>query len=216
MKETNNKYFISISTHNTVKRIKHCLVGMTDGTHGTHQRTKEGKLLLSAKNVFEDGLHISENESRISERDYLSITKNGYPHKEDILLCCVGTIGRCMIYNEEKPIAFQRSVIFMTCNKKILLPKMLFYCLQTKQVYDQERLAVNKSAQEGLYQKSVSEIYITFPNSINDQMKLINYLDKKCYEINSIIDSKRNEQNILQKYKKSIINEYVTGKKEVL
>jgi type I restriction enzyme, S subunit len=215
MKDSRNKLIGMISKINCCKRIKHCINGMADGTHGTFKRTSEGRYLLSAKNVFENGLHISDNESLISEADYRLIVKNTYPQKGDILLCCVGTIGRCAIYKEEEPIAFQRSVIFLRCNKKIIMPKMLFYCMQTSQVYAQERLLINKSAQEGLYQSSVSELYITFPKEKENQQKIVDYLDSKCLEIDSIIESKQQQLETLEQYKKSLIYEYVTGKKEV-
>ena len=41
------------------------------------------------------------------------------------------------------------------------------------------------------------------------------YLDAKCAEIDAIIDGKRQQLAVLEEYKKSVIFEYVTGKKEV-
>ena len=41
------------------------------------------------------------------------------------------------------------------------------------------------------------------------------YLDKKCTEINACIDDKQRQLEVLEEYKKSLIYEYVTGKKEV-
>ena len=197
------------------KRIKQCIVGMVDGTHGTFQRTNEGQMLLSAKNVFEDGLHISDMESLISESDYKTIIKNGYPRKNDVLLCCVGTVGRCMIYTEDTPIAFQRSILFLRCDEKTIIPKMLFYCLQSNSTLVQERMAITKSAQEGLYQGSVAELRIAFPKNIDMQQKIVSYLDTECMEINAVIADKKVQLETLAEYKKSLIYEYVTGKKEV-
>lgn len=47
------------------------------------------------------------------------------------------------------------------------------------------------------------------------QENIANYLDKKCTEINACIDDKQRQLEILAEYKKSLIYEYVTGKKEV-
>ena len=44
---------------------------------------------------------------------------------------------------------------------------------------------------------------------------LATYLDKKCTEINICIDDKQRQLEVLEEYKKSLIYEYVTGKKEV-
>lgn len=51
---------------------------------------------------------------------------------------------------------------------------------------------------------------------VEDQESIANYLDKKCTEINACIDDKQRQLEILTEYKKSLIFEYVTGKKEVV
>lgn len=48
-----------------------------------------------------------------------------------------------------------------------------------------------------------------------EQDRIVEYIDKKLFEVNSIIDEKRKQLEILDEYKKSLIYEYVTGKKEV-
>ena len=48
-----------------------------------------------------------------------------------------------------------------------------------------------------------------------EQKEIANYLDQKINDINSIIDQKQEQLETLESYKKSLIYEYVTGKKEV-
>ena len=49
----------------------------------------------------------------------------------------------------------------------------------------------------------------------NEIRNLLNYLDTKCSEIDAIIQTKKEQLDTLNEYKKSLIYEYVTGKKEV-
>lgn len=49
-----------------------------------------------------------------------------------------------------------------------------------------------------------------------EQEKLVSYLDKKCSEIDELIALKQSKIEKLEQYKKSLIYEYVTGKKEVV
>lgn len=49
----------------------------------------------------------------------------------------------------------------------------------------------------------------------DEQKELVEYLDKKCAEIDSLITKKETFLTELEAYKKSMIYEYVTGKKEV-
>ncbi len=56
---------------------------------------------------------------------------------------------------------------------------------------------------------------IVFEPPIEEQNLIAEYLDNKCAEIDSIIADKNKQLEILDQYKKSLIYEYVTGKKEV-
>ena len=51
---------------------------------------------------------------------------------------------------------------------------------------------------------------------IEEQRQIADYLDKKCKEIEEIISDKQSQIETLESYKKSLIYEYVTGKKEVI
>ena len=60
----------------------------------------------------------------------------------------------------------------------------------------------------------VADIYV--PNPIKEeQQQIADFLDSKCSEIDSLIADKKRQLDILADYKKSLIYEYVTGKKEV-
>lgn len=50
---------------------------------------------------------------------------------------------------------------------------------------------------------------------LEEQQKIADYLDKKCAEIDKLISVKQQKIDKLDEYKKSLIYEYVTGKKEV-
>ena len=51
--------------------------------------------------------------------------------------------------------------------------------------------------------------------SLDEQQQIADYLDSKCSEIDAIIQTKKEQIDTLTEYKKSLIYEYVTGKKEV-
>lgn len=52
-------------------------------------------------------------------------------------------------------------------------------------------------------------------SSINEQDEIVAYLDKNCTLVDSAISKKQKQLEVLEEYKKSLIYEYVTGKKEV-
>lgn len=51
--------------------------------------------------------------------------------------------------------------------------------------------------------------------SLEEQQQIAEYLDSKCAEIDSIISEKKKQIETIEEYKKSLIFEYVTGKREV-
>ena len=65
-----------------------------------------------------------------------------------------------------------------------------------------------------LYTSGLFDIHAICP-PLEEQRKISEYLTGKVEEINAIIASKQQQLEILSEYRKSLIYEYVTGKKEV-
>lgn len=61
----------------------------------------------------------------------------------------------------------------------------------------------------------IKNMFVPIPN-ILEQQEIAQYLDEKCAEIDKLIEKKEQLVGELENYKKSLIYEYVTGKKEVL
>lgn len=69
--------------------------------------------------------------------------------------------------------------------------------------------------QPNISQDTIKSTWIPIPPT-NEQQSIADYLDKKCSEIDKLISIKQQKIESLKEYKKSIIYEYVTGKKEVV
>ena len=64
------------------------------------------------------------------------------------------------------------------------------------------------------YSDQFRDIKVVVP-PISEQKEILSYLDEKCSEIDKLISKKEQLLTELESYKKSVIYEYVTGKKEV-
>lgn len=84
-----------------------------------------------------------------------------------------------------------------------------YFLEQVKQVTE-DRVKMPKVNQEEL-----SAFKVVIPPCKSEQVAIASYLDQKCSEIDSLIASKEKFITELELYKKSLIYEYVTGKKEV-
>ena len=63
--------------------------------------------------------------------------------------------------------------------------------------------------------REMKKISIPVP-PLAEQERIAEFLDAKCAEVDALIAEKQNQLSTLEEYKKSVIFEYVTGKKEVV
>lgn len=61
----------------------------------------------------------------------------------------------------------------------------------------------------------VRDIWIAIPKTRQEQKAICDYLDRQCNAVEEVISTKKQQLEVLADYKKSLIFEYVTGKKEV-
>ncbi len=82
--------------------------------------------------------------------------------------------------------------------------------------YDIKKVFYNmgNGVRQGLNFSEFSKLMVLQP-SIDEQNQIVKYLDQKYAEIDKTIKEKNEQLDILKQYKKSLIYEYVTGKKEV-
>ena len=71
------------------------------------------------------------------------------------------------------------------------------------------------AAQPGLSAERIRNLYVIVP-PLSEQQQIADYLDRKCAEIDELVAVKQQKIETLKEYKKSLIYEYVTGKKEVI
>ena len=88
----------------------------------------------------------------------------------------------------------------------------MFYCLKTVQPY-LIRKAVG-GGQPNVSQEILKSLWVPLP-PLDEQKEIANYLDAKCAEIDKLIAKKEQLIKELESYKKSLIYEVVTGKREV-
>ena len=188
--------------------LNRSLNNIKDGTHGSFKRQDDGKPLLSAKNVQSNKIDISETESVISEEDYDSIVRNGYPRKNDLLLTIVGTIGRAYVYDLDYPLAFQRSVAFLRFNKGNLV-EFFYYQVQSNLFVGQLFSLSKTSAQSGVYLSDIKSSIALIP-PFPEQQAIVNFLDYKTRLIDNFIANRQQQQKLLKEQKAGIINKAVT------
>lgn len=80
--------------------------------------------------------------------------------------------------------------------------------------FTKELLHLAKNLRHSFTEEQLGALKVPLP-PLDEQKNIATYLDSKCKEIESVIASKKQQLEVLDSYKKSLIYEYVTGKKEV-
>ena len=78
-----------------------------------------------------------------------------------------------------------------------------------------ELLHMTKNLRYSLNEEQFGAIKAPCP-PLAEQERIAEFLDAKCAEVDALIAEKQNQLATLEEYKKSVIFEYVTGKKEVV
>lgn len=73
----------------------------------------------------------------------------------------------------------------------------------------------NRVKMPKINQKELSKIIVVLPANRMEQQEIVDYLDGECGKIDDLIAKKQQYLTEIENYKKSLIYEYVTGKKEV-
>lgn len=152
-----------------------------------------------------------------AENLYLSIEKaKPYILKDkDVLFARSGaTVGKAFMYlNEYGKSAFAGYLIKAECNTQKLLPEYLFYYTQSSLYEYWKNMIFIQATIQNIGANKYSNMPI-IQMSLDEQNQIVKFLDDKCAKIDRLIAIKQEKINKLNDYKKSLIYEYVTGKKE--
>lgn len=163
------------------------------------------------------GTSISEELIRYVPTDYIENFPECLSKKYDIFFADTSEdregAGNVAFIDVEEPIFAGYHTIIARPTEKVQ-SKYFAYLIKTDAWRCQLRCKVQGVKLFSISQKFINQTFIIIP-SMEEQLQISEHLDKKCAEIDSLIKIKLSKIDSLKEYKKSIIFEYVTGKKEV-
>ena len=94
--------------------------------------------------------------------------------------------------------------------------RYIMYCILSNGFLQQvSMITENRVKMPKINQVELSKVLVAIPETIAEQKEIADYLDAKCAEIDKLIAKKEQLVKELESYKKSLIYEVVTGKREV-
>ena len=126
-------------------------------------------------------------------------------------------LGRgCVWHGEIEPCLHQNHIFAVQTSKDTLLPEFLEYLTVSdvgRSYFDVTAIKTTNLA----CTSSSKVLAFTIPlPSVEEQAEIVEALNTKCADIDALIAKKQQYLTEIENYKKSLIYEYVTGKKEVV
>lgn len=164
-----------------------------------------------------NGIEITKNLIRYVDESYLEENLESLVEEGDFIFADTsedleGSGNNIYISNVEKLFAGYHTIILKSKIQKE--NKYLAYLFKTNCWRSQIRSRVTGIKLFSITQKILKEMTILLP-PLEEQNQIAEYLDKKTFEIDTLITKKEALIAELEEYKKSLIYECVTGKKEI-
>ena len=217
MKDSGIEWIGEIPADWRLGKIKSCVTKVGSGKTpkgGGDVYSSEGVLFLRSQNVYDTGL-VLDDPTYISEEIDEEMKNTRVMDKDVLLNITGGSIGRCCIYDKSYGKAnVNQHVSIIRLKQDIMFPEYMHYYWLSSLGKMSVNLYQTGGNREGMSADAIKNSPIIY-TSISTQKEIIAFLDSKCAEIDNIILEKEKLITNLEEYKKSLIYEYVTGKKVV-
>ena len=213
LKDSGIEWIGQIPSHWQVLRMKNigkCFGGLTYSPEDVCNEG-EGTLVLRSSNIKEGQLVFTDNVY-VKQKEGIPFVKKG-----DIFICSRNgsreLIGKNAYIDKDYPYSFGAFMMVFRPNKgtnplyiqKILSSQIFKYYLGTFLT-----ATINQ-----LTKSNFDNMKIVYCPNIEEQEEIVKHIENKTVKIESLIKEKEKKIAKLQDYKKSLIYECVTGKKEI-
>ncbi len=199
MKDSGIDWMGKIPAHWEVKRLKYVM-----NNHDSKRKPIEASERSQSGDVLYDYYGASGVVDKID--DYIF----------DMTAILIGEDGANLVLRNLPLIYIASGKYWVNNHAHILTPKVghdLWYMAHLMEIIDYKDF-ITGSAQPKLSQEKLNNVLLITPPE-SEQCQIGQFLNTKCAEVDAIIAEKQRAAETMRQYKKSLIYEYVTGKKRV-
>jgi type I restriction modification DNA specificity domain protein len=217
MKDSGIKWIGEIPKDWTCKKIKYLANtkqsnSFVDGDWIEAPFVKDNGIRYITTGNIGDGVFKRQGDGYVTEEDF-KMLKCKYAYSGDLIFSRLNEeYGRsCILPNDyPKYVIAVDNVILRTEHDK----RFICYCTQCPGYHDSVADYARGTAMKRISRINLGNISIPIP-TLSEEVEIADYLDDKCSKINDSISAKQEQIAKLDTYKKSMIYEYVTGKKRM-
>lgn len=199
-------------------RLRHLCSRVFDGPFGSHLKSAdyidEGIRVVRLENLryvsFDDS-----KRSYVSQEKYETIARHTVLPADLIMATFVAKEVQVASLPEGVEFAVNKAdCVGLRLKSEMCVRRYIQYALSSNEVFDYLRSNLHGTTRDRVNTSQIKEIALPVP-PIDEQRRIAGFLDEKCAQIDRAVAAKQAIIDELKSYKKSLIYEVVTGKREV-
>lgn len=135
---------------------------ITDGDHLTPKRSVSGYYLLSARNVLNGRIDVSDVDF-VGSAEFTRMKQRCGPESGDVLISCSGTIGRVAVVPRGFECVLVRSVALAKLDPDVAVGSFIQFWLQSASAQRQIAGSINQGAQPNLFLNHIERLAVALP-----------------------------------------------------
>ena len=212
MKDSGVEWIGEIPEHWDFRKIKNCCL-IVDCKNRTPDPDPDGEYIVVRTTCIRDGSFSYEGSYHTNAENFKEWTAKGQPQHGDIFFTREAPMGEaCLVPDADNLCMGQRVMFFRPLDGSD--PRYILYSIYgplAREYIDSK----NKGSTVGHLKLGQVASLPLFYCPPKEQSEIADYLDKRCGAIDKVVEKKAEIISKLTDYKKSLIYEVVTGKKEV-
>lgn len=215
MKNSGIEWIGEIPEHWEIIKTRHIVKDIGDIDHYMPESVAAGIPYLMTGDLKDFVSEVDfDSCKQVAIDNYLKLSKKVKIEKGDLIFARYATIGTVCLVDVDKDFLVSYSCVIVKVDPNLIESKFLMYYYKSTAFLEEILKFSNANTQSNIGKDSMHKAKICTP-PIKEQKEIIRYLEKKCSSIESLLKSKQAVIDKLTAYKKSLIYEVVTGKKEV-
>ncbi|ELY2621655.1 restriction endonuclease subunit S [Cronobacter malonaticus] len=182
---------------------------ITDGEHKTPKRESAGQLLISARNIQDGYLKLSDVDY-VSDAEFQKLRNRCDPDSGDVLISCSGSIGRVCLVDENSKYVMVRSVALIKLMQDFVINKYMMYLLQSPLLQKEIEENSKSTAQANLFLGPIKNLGIPLP-PVPEQAEIVRRVEQLFAYADTIEKQVNNALNRVNSLTQSILAKAFRG-----
>jgi type I restriction enzyme, S subunit len=197
------------------RKLASILMVLRDGTHTPPPRVPEGVPLLTAKNVRENVLRFTPEDTHVTPQQADELDRSLKARAGDVLLSIKGTVGKtALVPAGTCRFTFERNLALFRVRPQLCSPEWLHLALRSRYVQDQIQLLTTFSAQPGIYLGALAQLQIPLP-ARDIQEQLVKSFNETSRDVLSAAELAARAMALQIERKQALITAAVMGQLDV-